>query len=289
MTLTRLRFEIAAESWEQIEARLAALDDPEPLAVTRTKQRGAGLLVEVLIARPLSAVEQLAVADGLPLLGPPAQDPVPDENWVARVQEMLHPVAAGRFLVHGPHDREKAAGHPFAIEIEAGEAFGTAHHASTQGCLIALSEGLDRWQPSRVLDLGTGSGVLAIATALVLRKPGILASDIDARSVEIARENAQKNGAGAWIEAIEAEGLDHPRLATPRSFDLIMANILAEPLIALAPAMVRGLKADGWLVLSGLLAEQADAVAAAYTAEGCIIEQRLPIEGWTTLVAALRE
>ena len=185
-------------------------------------------------------------------------------------------------MVFGPHDRAEVGGGPFAIEIEAGEAFGTAHHPTTRGCLMAIDKRL-ACAPARTLDLGCGSGVLAIAAAKVLRAPLILASDIDARSVEIAAANFSSNGVADCCEAIRADGFDHPRLAQPGQFDLVVANILAEPLIKLAPEVVRSLRPDARVILSGLLDDQAAEVTAAYAAAGLRLDDTLGIDGWSTL------
>lgn len=233
--------------------------------------------------------DDMAVArlvEGLEIAGPVQVEAVGEENWVAFVERTLSPVAAGRFVVHGPHDREQVRGHPYAIEIEAGEAFGTAHHATTQGCLAAIDRIVPQSGAVRALDLGTGSGVLAIAIARVAPGIRVLASDIDPRSAEIARENAGKNGAGEAVEVIVADGLDHPRMATAAPFGFIVANILAAPLIALAPAIVAALAPGGRIVLSGLLATQSAEVAAAYRAAGARVIADNMIGEWATLELA---
>ncbi|MEZ5775675.1 MAG: 50S ribosomal protein L11 methyltransferase [Hyphomicrobiaceae bacterium] len=273
----------------QTEAALGALADPMPLAVTRFEDGPAAWLVEAYFADELDEATLAALLAGLEGVTGHSLEAVPEENWVAHVEAELAPVRAGRFVVHGPHDRARVGGEPFAIEIEAGEAFGTAHHPTTEGCLVAIDRLLAGWSPRTVLDLGTGSGVLAIAVAKVLAHEGaaaqpILASDIDPRSVEIAAENAGKNGVGGRIEALVADGLDHPRIGAAGRLDLILANILAEPLIGLAPKLTAALEAEGRMVLSGLLATQAPAVRAAYEAAGLGVLSEVPIGDWTTLV-----
>jgi ribosomal protein L11 methyltransferase len=208
---------------------------------------------------------------------------IAEENWVARVQRGLHPVAAGRFLIHGGHDRRVARGRRYAIEIEAGRAFGTAHHGTTRGCLIAIDRLARRRQWRRVLDLGTGSGVLAIAAAKV-STARVLATDIDPVAVAVAAENVRQNGALGAIETVTAAGVDRRVIRARAPFDLITANILAGPLIKLAPHVAGLVAPGGHVVLSGLLNEQAREVSATYLRLGLAVEARLSLEGWTTLI-----
>ncbi len=230
-----------AEAALALEAALTALEDPMPLAVSRFEDGPVNWRVEAYFEDAAAKTTFEPLLAGVSLLSPPTFERVPPTNWVRHVEAMLSPVTAGKFLIYGPHDRDKAAGHPHAIEIEAGEAFGTAHHGSTEGCLFALSHVVPGLAPKDVLDLGTGTGVLAIAVAKLLPEARILATDIDPRSVEIAAENAVKNGVGGAIAALVATGLDHARLSAAAQFDLIVANILAGPLIELAPG--RGARA----------------------------------------------
>jgi ribosomal protein L11 methyltransferase len=209
--------------------------------------------------------------------------PVEQLNWVALSQAALPPVAAGRFTVHGSHDAGRVPRGPNAILIDAGEAFGTAHHATTFGCLSAIDALTRRRHFARVLDLGCGSGVLAIAAARALPRAVILATDLDAQSVVVAKSNMRQNGAGRRIDAFVADGLAAPRLRRAGQFDLVIANILADPLIALAREIRRALCPGGALVLSGLLIPQAPAVIAAYRAAGFALVTHRRILGWSTL------
>jgi ribosomal protein L11 methyltransferase len=205
-------------------------------------------------------------------------------DWVQTSLAGLTPVAAGRFIVHGAHDRGRVPPNRIGIEIEAALAFGTGHHGTTRGCLMALDRFAKRRPKARrVLDLGTGSGVLAIAAARSLRAPA-LASDNDALAVRAARANARLNRAGATVEVIRADGLTARRFRARAPFDLIFANILLRPLKRMATPMARLLGANGCVVLSGLLAAQAGAALAAYRARGLVLERRIQIEGWVTLV-----
>ena len=213
-----------------------------------------------------------------------AIETVPDENWVAISQAALPPVMAGRFCIHGSHDRAQVGRRLNAIEIDAGEAFGTAHHATTEGCLLALDR-LTRGRPfQRVLDLGCGSGVLAIAAALALPQARIVASDIDPEAVRVARGNVRANRLAGRIKVFAATGLAHPALRGDGRYDLVTANILAGPLIRLAPHLGRAVAPGGIAVLSGLLADQAREVGAAYLTAGFRLRQKLVLMGWATLV-----
>ncbi len=215
---------------------------------------------------------------------PPTLEQVPDENWVAISQAALPPVASGRFLVHGGHDRSTVGRRLSAIEIDAGEAFGTAHHATTQGCLAAIDRLARRYRPRTILDLGCGSGLLAIAAARVWPSARIVASDIDPVAVEVAAANVALNGARGRILLVTAPGLDHPRLRDLQPYDLVLANILAGPLIRLAPRLSRAVRPGGIAVLSGILGEQAREVAATYALAGFrLAEKRVPYN-WATLV-----
>ncbi|MEL6299052.1 MAG: 50S ribosomal protein L11 methyltransferase [Pseudomonadota bacterium] len=214
-------------------------------------------------------------------------EPVPDENWVAISQSALPPVEAGRFVVHGTHDRDRIPHGPLSIEIDAGEAFGTAHHATTYGCLIALSRIANGWHPARVLDLGTGSGVLAIAAARLWPRAAITATDLDADAVRIARENAVKNGVGARVRPEMADGV--PTAGAGAAYDCVVANILAGPLIELATNITRATAPGGRLLLSGILLPQAPAVLAAYTANGFALARHDRVEGWSILTLRRRD
>jgi ribosomal protein L11 methyltransferase len=204
-------------------------------------------------------------------------------DWVKTSLAGLVPVPAGRFTVHGAHDRARVRANRIGIEIEAALAFGTGHHGTTRGCLLALDRIVKGRRPRNILDVGTGSGVLAIASAKTLRRP-VLASDIDARSVAIARENARLNRVGAHVEVMHAAGLGRHRFRRGGPYALIFANILLEPLQRLATPMARLAAPNGRVVLSGLLVGQAGAALAAYRARGLVLERRIRLEGWATLV-----
>ena len=212
-----------------------------------------------------------------------AFDTVEAKDWVKASLEDLVPVPAGRFVVHGQHDRPRIPPNKLGIEIEAALAFGTGHHGTTRGCLLLLDHVLKAWRPRRVLDLGTGTGVLAIAAAKALHEK-VLASDIDPPSVQVARDNARLNVAGHLVQAIRATGFAAPQFAAAAPFDLVLANILANPLRQLAAPMARHLAPSAMVILSGLLTHQAPAVIAAYRARGLVPLRHLRIEGWSSLL-----
>ena len=227
--------------------------------------------------------ELVANAAGAEIAQNIAFDTVEAKDWVKASLEDLVPVPAGRFVVHGSHDRDRVAPNKLAIEIEAALAFGTGHHGTTRGCLLLLDHVLKAWRPRRVLDLGTGTGVLAIAAARALNEK-VLASDIDPPSVQVARDNARLNVAGHLVQAVRATGFAAPQFAAAAPFDLVLANILANPLRQLAAPMARHLAPSAMVILSGLLTHQAPAVIAAYRPRGLVPLRHLRIEGWSSLL-----
>ncbi len=208
---------------------------------------------------------------------------LPDIDWIAKSLEGLSSVTAGRFVVHGGHEREKVPANAIGIEIEAAQAFGTGHHATTWGCLVALDLLFKKRRHRRPLDLGCGSGVLAIAVAKRLRRP-VVASDIDPLAARIAAENARLNAVGQYIEVLAAAGLNHRRFVEIGRFDLIVANILARPLMAIAGNVADRLEDGGDLVLSGLRVEDVRRVSATYRSRGLCHVARIERDGWATVV-----
>ena len=260
--------------------------EPPPLASTHFEAPATGGWRVDLYCPGETDLDAVSVALTALLGRPatPAAEPVPEENWVAISQAALPPVSAGRFVVHGSHDRHRIGRRLGAIEIDAGEAFGTAHHATTLGCLLAIDRLAHRRAPRHVLDLGCGSGVLAIAASRVWPQATVIASDIDAVAIEVAVANIRGNGAGSRIRACVATGLAHPRLRGVSRFDLVTANILAGPLMRLAAGLRRAVRPGGRVVLSGILAEQAAQVIATYAATGFRLAARHVHTGWATLM-----
>lgn len=209
---------------------------------------------------------------------------LPEVDWVAHVRRELTPVHAGRFFVHGSHDADKVPEGVEPLLIEAAMAFGTGHHNTTKGCLLALDRLLAAGErPARVADIGCGTAVLAMAAARVL--PGtVLAGDIDHVAVDTAQANVTANGLDGRVVCVMAEGFGHPDLHDGAPYDLVFANILKQPLIDLAPEMARNLAPGGRAILSGLLTEQAAEVTDAYAAAGLTLEHRDDLAEWSTLV-----
>jgi len=207
---------------------------------------------------------------------------LPDTDWVAKSLEGLPPVRAGRFLIYGSHDRSARRANDIGIEIEANQAFGTGHHGTTAGCLMAIDR-LARTRPvANALDVGTGSGILAIAIAKTTGAK-VLASDIDAISVQIARSNFRLNGVANRVRAVAAGRLDKRLFQEHGRYDLVVANILAEPLIALAPQICRHRAPGGTLILSGLLPNQRARVVGVYRSLGAVLVRSSVLNGWLTL------
>lgn len=281
----KLTVEADRQRSEAMADALSELDAGGPDAVSWREDAHGAWRVEAYFAAPpdLDALGPLLeAAAGSPApLASASVEALPDRDWVAKVQRDLRPVRAGRFLVHGSHDRARAQG-PGAIEIDAGQAFGTAHHGTTRGCLLALDRLLKRYRFARVLDIGTGSGVLAIAAAKTLRRP-VVACDIDWLAVAVARANAIRNGVGPLIRPLRATGVAHRVVQRSGPYDLVLANILARPLTALAQPIATIAATGGMVVLSGITHDQDARLRARYRDAGFVAMDRLVIEGWVTL------
>jgi len=208
---------------------------------------------------------------------------VPDQDWVAKVRRELAPVEAGRFFVYGSHDADKVPDGSIPLLIEAAMAFGTGHHGTTLGCLLAFDRLIeDGFVPQNTIDVGCGTAVLAMAAAHVSPNK-VLASDIDPVAIDVADANAEANDLADRIVTKVAVGLDDDDLKAAAPFDLVFANILKGPLILLAPSICNATADNGYVILSGILNEQADEVADIYTRNGFNVIQRDSIVDWTTL------
>lgn len=282
LCLERPRAEAAAGAFE----RAFAAEAP-PLSLYETRQDGpwaVELLLEADAPEPLRARAAAALADA------GAADAIEitaldERDWVSEGLKSLVPVRAGRFVLHGSHSRHRVVPSRWRIEIEAARAFGTGHHATTAGCLLAIDRLARQRRPDRVLDVGTGSGVLAIA-ALKAGARRAIGTDIDAVAVATARENAALAGVLPRLRLHVADGVRHRALRAAGPFDLVLANILARPLVALAPALAPLVAWRGVLVVSGLRTVDARRVLAAYRARGLVPVWRRTIEDWPTLVLA---
>ncbi|MGY3437737.1 MULTISPECIES: 50S ribosomal protein L11 methyltransferase [unclassified Marinovum] len=209
---------------------------------------------------------------------------LPETDWVAKVRRELAPVEAGRFFVYGSHDADKVPEGAEPLLIEAAMAFGTGHHGTTLGCLRALDRlAQDGFVGDSVADIGCGTAVLAMAAARIWPEP-VLASDIDEVAVDVALANVRANNLEGRVICLEATGFDHADLTAKAPFDLVFANILMGPLIALAPDMAKYIRAEGYAILSGILNEQADEVIEVYARNGINLANREEIGEWTTLM-----
>jgi ribosomal protein L11 methyltransferase len=263
LDIEALAIDVAEISLEQWQVVIYFDSRPSKALLTKLSGVAAGVLGGVV---PVLSVTKL-----------------PEINWVAKSLEGLAPVHAGRFVVHGRHDRDGVGTSGWTIEIEAGQAFGTGHHGTTAACLVEIDR-VARSRPIRnALDLGTGSGVLAIAIAKAA-KARVVASDIDPLAAKIANENAKLNGVGGMVMTIAAAGIDRRAICIEAPFDLIVANILAGPLVALAPSIRRSLAPGGTLILSGLLPEQRRRIVAAYRGQGLRLKGLTVRDDWLTLV-----
>jgi ribosomal protein L11 methyltransferase len=271
---------------EAVAARLEAAESPAALAVSLFECGPGQIEVSAHYSEHPSRERLIQLIEGVAGeedLGALRIEALPAKNWVAEAESLRSAVRAGRFLVHGHHDRGKVPLGRFTLEIDAGLAFGTAHHATTRGCLIALDCLLKRGRrPAHVLDIGTGTGILAIAAAKALDGP-VIASDMDPVAVAIAAENASRNGVRSRVRVVKAEGFAHPALRHARA-DLLFANLLLRPLLELAPAFARALRPGGICVLSGILDAQARQVEARFRALDFRLDSRILLGGWTTLL-----
>jgi len=204
-------------------------------------------------------------------------------DWVTESQKQLPPVSAGRFYIHGSHDPSHKINSMYDLTIDAGRAFGTGLHETTYGCLAALHDVQKSREVFNALDIGCGSGVLALCIAKAWGRP-VTASDIDPDAVAVTRENAQKNKLHPLIRAIEATGLNNRELKKTGPYDLITANILAWPLVSLAPDIAGSLAHGGTLILSGLMSKQENMVRNSYRLQGLHIAQRYVVGDWNTLI-----
>ena len=213
----------------------------------------------------------------------PTIELLPPINWVRKSIQNLKPVQIGRFVIRGSHSKVQRNPSLIELVVDAGAAFGTAHHATTQGCLLALSKLAPSLTPSHPLDLGCGAGTLAMATAQ-LWKVKVIAADIDPVAVQVTRRNTTVNGLGTFLSCVISDGFRSPLIRNQAPFDLIMANILQRPLMVLSTSIAQNLVPGGTVVLSGLLDSQTASIISTYRSQGLHLKQRFSIDGWTTLI-----
>jgi ribosomal protein L11 methyltransferase len=273
---------------QMVAAALEELPTGAPQSVTTVETTDDGpWRVEALFDQEpniaaIAAHLALLLGDEAPPAGALTLDTVPDTDWVALALDGLPAIRAGRFFLHGAHHARLRPANAIALTIEAGMAFGTGHHGTTRGCLLALDRLAKRRRYLNVIDVGCGTGVLALAAAKLWRQP-VLGTDIDPVAIEVADANARANGLHGFFTGVAATGTAHPAIAARAPYDLVFANILAKPLIALAPSLARITQPDGRIILSGLLSGQRRAVEAAYRAQGWVPEHRDVLDNWVTL------
>lgn len=270
---------------EAVARRLSEAVVPEALAISLFESTGPDAWrVDVIYTDEPDARLALDLLDDHQSLFA-AASPIQEEDWVAKSLEGLEPVRAGRFVVHGAHHENCARAGDIPLIVEAGTAFGTGHHGTTLGCLQAVDRLARSHTYRSVLDLGCGTGVLAMAAAKRFRSQ-VTAVDIDAEAVRVAKENAQLNACGSWIRFATAPGTRAPAIRASAPYDLVFANILLGPLLRLAPEILDVLAPGGHLILSGLLHSQEGRIRLAYGGRGLRLEHTLRIEGWTTFIMA---
>ncbi len=280
----------------RIADHLSQILDPDGVALSIFEAGGGWTLEAIFSEDPDRAALAAAIAAhaGKAAAQALSFETLTARDWVAASLAGLKPIRAGRFFVHGAHDRARKPLNAVAIEIEAALAFGTGHHGTTRGCLLALDALIGRRgaralrhgehrRAFRILDIGTGTGILAIAAARALHRP-VVATDIDPAAIAVARINARHNHAGPLLQMHCTGSLDRGFLKKRGGFDLVLANILVGPLVRMARPAARLLRPGGHIVLSGLLPEHASAVIAAYRAQALSLEWRITLEGWVTLV-----
>jgi ribosomal protein L11 methyltransferase len=283
--LWSIRIDFAIRPSEETRLRLEAAMEELGSALSSFEE-GKGWRMETLAeAKPDAAAIRAALK---PFKVTASVSKVEQRDWVAESQRDLHPIAVGPFFIHGAHDRDKVPKRKIALEIDAGMAFGTGRHETTMGCVKALLRLAKTHRFKRPLDIGTGTGILAFAAWHLFAKP-VLAGDNDKDSVRIARENAALNGLKQAVKIINSDGYRARAIRDGGPYDLITANILANPLIALAPDLKRNLARNGRAVLSGLLKTQEKDVLAAHRAVGLELDFRLRLGEWSVLVLKRRQ
>lgn len=286
---TVLRLAVTGDKAKALTELIGEVFDPTETAVSAFEVEdlgpGSPWAVEIYFAFP---PDEHAVRDLLrQIVGDNVDsaifDSINQKDWVKASLDGLGPVRAGRFLVHGSHDRAAVKANDIALEIDAALAFGTGHHGTTAGCLLAMDALLKRGRPRSAIDVGAGTGILALGLAKAI-KLKVVAGDIDAEAVDVARVNARLNGAPNLLDLYVAPGARHAKASRTRGFEVVIANILQRPLMKLSPSLSRIMALRGTMILSGLLIRDVPGVLAAYRMQGLSLVSRSHREGWATLV-----
>lgn len=282
MGMWRFRYGAEREKTEKVAQRLENATVPEARAVSFFETQNKGIWrVEALYDTENEARTALDLLTNWERALAIVSE-LPEENWVEKSLEGFSVVHAGRFLIHGAHHGGMLGHSDIPILMEAGIAFGTGHHGTTRGCLCMVDWLARRRRFKRALDVGCGTGILAIGVAKRFRIP-LIASDIDPEAAHIARSNALNNQCGPFITALHAKGTHHHQIKSKAPYDLVMANILMGPLIAMAADLIAVMAKGGILLLSGLLVEQESRVLQAYRTRGLTLVHRMHLDGWSTL------
>lgn len=288
--LWRVALTVPESALDTFDAALEPHADTVSMMLPEGKDPGEGAdwRLEAVSRQPFdqTAVEvALGLAAAAAGIAPPVPEfsRLPQRDWLQENLRSFPPIAAGRFFVHGSHWDGRVPPGTVPLLVDAGTAFGSGEHATTFGCLVALDRLAKRRRFARPLDMGCGSGILALAMAHLWPAP-VLAADIDPESVRVARFNARRNQVAARIKAVPSDGYRNPAVTRGRPYDLIVANILARPLCRMAPRLKSHLAPGGVAVLSGLLARQERQVLNAHRAQGLRLLARVAVNGWTTLV-----
>jgi ribosomal protein L11 methyltransferase len=286
---TVLRLSTTGDKAKALTEVIGEVFDPTETAVSAFEVEDKGpsspWSVEIYFASP---PDEEAVRDLLrQIVGDHAAtatfDSITQKDWVKSSLDGLKPIRAGRFLIHGSHDRQAVKSNDVALEIDAALAFGTGHHGTTAGCLLAIDALLKRGRPQTAIDVGAGTGILALGLAKAARI-SVVAGDIDPEAVRVARDNAKLNGARGLLDLYVGPGVRHTKAWRIRGYDVVIANILQRPLMRLSPSLSKVMASSGTLILSGLLMRDVPGVLAAYRMQGLTLAARAEREGWATLV-----
>lgn len=288
MSQVRLYFETSETKAKEINAvmEIDFEEDGYPVAIFEIDEDKAIWVVSLYVPAENIKLAEKRIEEILEKLGHSAnisREELEDHGWIEKTLSDLAPVRAGRFLVHGSHDKDSVKPNDIGILVDAGLAFGTGHHGTTAGCLEMISHELKSGHFRNALDLGAGSGVLAIAVAKAKHIP-VLASDIDPVAMDVCAQNAKINSVAKFVKSITAVGFNHPEFVKYVPFDLVIANILAGPLQSLAHDMSRHLAYDATVILSGLLPNQKARIVSSYRAQGLALKKAHIGNGWLTLV-----